>query len=300
MTQAASFDDHEPAPAQPSGSRGPGHGGDLWLLASVVLLVGLSWIVGTAGFFRAGDDLGYWLGVAGGVLMLVLLLYPLRKYLRALRNAGPVKAWFWMHLVCGIVGPWLILVHSTWHIGSLNAGVALYSMVIVVASGVVGRYLFVRVQHRLDGGQGQLQKRREQMGLAGSEARSLLSFAPGLEERLRAYEQRELPNAGALEQPLLRLLGVPVRGWLERRRCVALLDRTLTERAQRDGWPAEMLAKRQRRSRQLMKRYFGAVLEVAHYSLFDRLFAFWHVAHLPFVVLLAVSAVVHVVAVHAY
>jgi len=29
-------------------------------------------------------------------------------------------------------------------------------------------------------------------------------------------------------------------------------------------------------------------------------FALWHVAHLPFVVLLVISAVVHVVAVHAY
>ena len=62
-------------------------------------------------------------------MMLLLFSYPLRKYVRALQGLGKVKWWFWFHLVLGIGGPWLILVHSTFHIGSLNAGVALYQHV---------------------------------------------------------------------------------------------------------------------------------------------------------------------------
>jgi hypothetical protein len=43
-----------------------------------------------------------------------------------------------------------------------------------------------------------------------------------------------------------------------------------------------------------------AVVRVAQYTAYERLFSLWHVAHLPFVFLLLLSAVVHVVAVHAY
>ena len=279
---------------------GRGHH-DRLLLAVLAMLVALAWSVARAGWFQAGDDTGYLLGLVGGVLMLVLLLYPARKYLRVMRNAGRLKGWFWMHMVCGIAGPWLILVHSTFRIGSLNAGVALVSMLVVVASGVVGRFLFVRVQQQLEGGQASLEERRRQLGLAGDEARSMLDFAPDVAQRLRAYEANELPAAdGGAALPLHRVLGVPWRGWREQMRCRALLRRRLAERAHDELWPGTVLRQRDARARRLLSRYFDAVLQVAHYTLFDRLFALWHVAHLPFVVLLALSAIVHVVAVHAY
>ena len=260
----------------------------------------LAFAVGRAGWFKAGDDLGYGLGVVGGVLMLLLMLYPARKYLRVMRRSGGVKHWFWFHMICGIAGPWLILVHSTFRIGSLNAGVALISMVIVVLSGVVGRFLFVRVQHRLDGGQQQLQHRRNQVGLASNEARSMLSFAPDLQTRLRAFEQRELTDEHGRGASLLQLLAVPLRHGLELRRCRRLLDQRLQARTAAEPAADEEAELRRRRAHRLLDRYFGAVLQVAHFSLFDRLFALWHVAHLPFVVLLVLSAVIHVVAVHAY
>jgi hypothetical protein len=278
----------------------PGLGRDLALWALVVLLVALAWWVGRAGFFKAGDDLGYWIGVAGGVLMLVLLLYPARKHLRVMRNAGRVKSWFWMHMIFGIGGPWLILVHSTFRIGSLNAGVALFSMVIVVTSGVVGRFLFVRVQRKLGGGHDNLRQLRDRLGLAGSQARSTFSFAPEIDARLRAFEARELPGGSSAGVPLWRLLGFPLRRWAEQRRCAALLDERLAAFRGLEGWTPERGAQLQRRAQRMLRRYFESVLRVAHYSLFDRLFALWHVAHMPFVVLLVVSAVVHVVAVHAY
>lgn len=273
---------------------------DVLLVAALAALVAAAWGVASAGYFKAGDDVGYWLGVAGGVLMLLLLLYPARKYLRVMRNTGHVRFWFWFHMVSGIAGPWLILVHSTFRIGSLNAGVALASMVIVVLSGVVGRFLFVRVQQRLGGGQATLKQRREQLGLAGSEARSMLAFAPDIEARLHRFERRELPSGDSAAVSLLRLLAVPLRHGLEQRRCLALVHVRLSEQAGKENWSPEVLAQRQRRARRMLRRYFEAVFRVAHFSLFDRLFALWHVAHMPFVVLLAISAVVHVVAVHAY
>ena len=52
----------------------------------------------------AEQGAGYALGIIGGCLMLLLLLYPLRKHLRLMRNWGPVKYWFRLHMLFGVLG----------------------------------------------------------------------------------------------------------------------------------------------------------------------------------------------------
>ena len=94
----------------------------------LILLIWGVWRVSQLGLFSAGDDWGYWIGVTGAVMMLVLLLYSLRKRFRFARAWGDIRGWFVVHMLLGVFGPLLILLHSTFRIGSLNAGVALYSI----------------------------------------------------------------------------------------------------------------------------------------------------------------------------
>lgn len=274
--------------------------GDAWLALLLAALPALAWLAARSGMFQPGDDLGYWLGVAGGTMMLALLLYPLRKHWRVMHRLGRVKAWFWMHMLFGLFGPWLILVHSTFHVGSLNAGVALYSMLIVVASGIVGRFIYVRVHRGLDGERTSLRELQARAGFVESEARSRLAFAPVVEAALRDFEQRELDAPPGLATPLRRVLWLPLQQWRMRLRCNAALDTRLRTLSAERGWDAGELARRRRHARKLVARYLVAVVRVAQFSAYERVFALWHVAHMPFVVLMVISAVVHVVAVHAY
>lgn len=173
-------------------------------------------------------------------------------------------------------------------------------MLIVVASGIVGRFLFVRVQHRLSGGHAALQELRAALGLVHDETESRFSFAPEVLAELQAFEHAAVPPAGRAPLPLPRLVAVPWTRWRAQRRCLALLESRLRAQVRTEQPPPSVTRRRREQARAWLQRYFDAVLEVAHYSLFERLFAFWHVAHLPFVVLLVLSAIVHVVAVHAY
>ena len=96
---------------------------------SVAGLLGLAaaWAAGEW-LRRQGDgDIAYWLGVAGGVAMLTLFAYPLRKRWRLLQRLGRTRGWFVFHMAMGLAGPWLILVHCGFRLGSLNATVALLS-----------------------------------------------------------------------------------------------------------------------------------------------------------------------------
>ena len=268
-----------------------------------VVLAGLTlgaWWFSRQGYFEAGDDVGYWIGVAGGVMMLALFSYPLRKYLRFMHGLGKVKWWFAVHMVLGICGPLLILVHSTFRVGSINAGVALYSMVIVALSGVVGRFIYVRVNRGLHGEQTTLRELQVRAGLDQSETRSRLHFAPEVEARLLAFEESELKARPGWASVLHQIAVLPWQQWFIYRRCVAELREPLRRLAKQREWGATELAKRERQAHKLVRRYLNNVVRVAQFTAYERLFALWHVAHVPFVYLLVISAVVHVFAVHAY
>jgi hypothetical protein len=274
--------------------------GDVLLYLLLTVLVAAAWQISEMKLFKANDDLNYWIGVTGGSMMLVLFTYPLRKYVRFMRGLGNVKWWFWFHLVLGIAGPWLILVHSTFHLGSLNASVALYSMCIVVASGVIGRFIYVRIHRGLDGQRMSLQELRVRAGLLESDARSRLHFSPAVEARLLAFEQHELQAQPGWLTYLRQVTLLPLQQQIAYLHCVIQLHFRLRDLAVKKRWSPAVLGHRERSARRLVGQYLDAVVRVAQYSAYERVFALWHLAHLPFVYLLVISAVVHVVAVHAY
>ena len=93
---------------------------------------------------------------------------------------------------------------------------------------------------------------------------------------------------------------LPVKQWLTYRTCTADVQQPLRELALETGWDGDSVVRRERLARKLIRRYLQSVVRVAQYTAYERLFSLWHVAHVPFVYLLIISAIVHVVAVHAY
>jgi hypothetical protein len=273
---------------------------DILVYLVITALVLLTWKFSQMGLFEAGDDTGYWLGVAGGSMMLLLFSYPLRKHFSFARNWGRVKWWFLVHMILGVGGPVLILLHSTFRVGSLNAAVALYSMVIVALSGVVGRFLYARVNRGLRSEQASLQDLQARAGLAQEDARSRLAFAPVVEDKLAAFEQNELNSEPNWATYTRQVMWLPIQQWLTYRHCAGELKRVLGRLALRDKWSGKDLSRRTKHAKKLVDQYLNAVTRVAQYKAYERLFSLWHVAHIPFVYLLVISAVVHVVAVHAY
>jgi len=266
----------------------------------VALIVVVTWLVGRSGLYKPGSDFGYYLGLAGALAMLALLLYPLRKHVRWLHALGAMRQWFRLHMFLGIAGPTLILLHSTYHLGSVNATVAFYSMLIVAGSGIVGRFIYGKIHHGLYGRQATLRELQTRLGLREGEMRSRLYFAPAVEERLRVFEQRALaPGAGLLSEAW-RFFTLAPRARLLAFICRRGVDRALTRRAEKRRWPPAKLKARRQNAKAMIRDYLHAVIDTAQFNTYARLFSWWHVLHVPLVYLLVVSAVVHVIAVHMY
>jgi hypothetical protein len=269
-----------------------------WLLFGGLLL-GV-WQISQMQLYSAKSDTGYWLGVVGGVLMLLLFAYPLRKRWPVLARMGKAKHWFVVHMVLGIGGPLMILAHCTFRIGSVNAGVALGSMVVVALSGVAGRFIYLRIHRGLGGETETFGALRQTLGFDAEAVHTQLHFAPQVEARLRALDRHAGRPGDSLQEHLHRLFVLPVLLWRERRWCQREATRALAALAPARGWDAATLATRTRRARRLVASYTGAVQRVAQLAAYTRLFSLWHVLHVPFVFVMVVCAIAHVVAVHAY
>lgn len=98
----------------------------------------------------ASELFGHGIGIAGFILMLMTeTLYSLRKRSRSVRW-GRMSAWLQFHIFTGLVGPFMVLLHSSWKFNGLAGATTLLTGIIVV-SGFVGRYIFTRIPRTLDG-----------------------------------------------------------------------------------------------------------------------------------------------------
>jgi hypothetical protein len=270
------------------------------LVSLVLLLLVLAWLVANGNLFKAGDDFGYNLGLVGGLMMLSLLIYPLRKRMRFMDKMGSMQAWFRYHQFAGIAGPTLVLFHSTFRIGSMNARVALYCMLLVATSGLIGRFLYRHIHRGMYGQHLTMRDAENDLAQSAEDAHSVFAAYPKIEEKLKAFRAAAFAHEPSLSARLWRFMTLKARG---RRLSQSIRDyiKAALRKAKREN---QMTQRERILTYQLAKEkadaYVDAVCEAAQLSSWERLFSLWHVAHIPFLYLLVISGIVHVVAVHMY
>jgi hypothetical protein len=252
------------------------------------------------GYLTPDAGLGYWLGIVGASAMLLLLMYPLRKRMPSLRHFGSVTGWFRLHMILGLVGPALILFHCNFKLGSLNSNVALFSMLTVATSGLVGRYLYSQIHLGLYG-------RRAQIDDLLNDIRQLKSAIEGdhslpavIYSTLDAHVSRALAERRGAVSSFIALVGYRLRSPGERAQLMDVIERHFFSEAQRQGWSWRTRRRHLRDLRRLLRHYFAAVNRAAAFAFYERLFALWHILHMPLFVLLILAAIVHVVGAHLY
>lgn len=93
---------------------------------------------------------GHGIGIIGFIMMLMTeTLYSLRKRSR-LARWGKMSSWLQFHIFTGIVGPYMVLLHSSWKFLGL-AGAVMLLTVLIVISGFIGRYIYTRVPRTAQG-----------------------------------------------------------------------------------------------------------------------------------------------------
>ena len=268
--------------------------------AVAALIVYLGWRLPTERYITPETGLGYALGVTGGSMILLLLLYSARKRIRWLGFLGSLTHWFDAHAVLGIVGPILLLYHSNFSLGATNSNVALFCMLIVVGSGLVGRFIYSHIQFGLYGRKMSLEE------LQGNAERlraleSKISYLPELTSRLEASEAKVLgsgPRNAVLG--LAKPLVVAANALIARSRLRRYVRKSLRAAARQSSAIAVQRKHLRRTAAAYIDLRLVAVRRVAEFEAYERLFSLWHVLHLSMFFMLLIAGVVHVIAMHVY
>jgi histone H3/H4 len=259
----------------------------------ILLLLGLGWYQREDSYFEAESGLGYVLGIVGGSLMLLLLLYPLRKRLRVMDRFFSIKFWFRVHMLFGILGPVAILYHSSFSLGSMNSSIALVCMLLVASSGLIGRYLYVKIHHGLYGArtriteyQAMAEQRREVLVRALPHGERIISELEGI-EKIGTTQAHGLIHS-------LRLRKMTK---VEIKRIRKLVRKVLKHEYKKGKRISRKAAKV---ISQGIEEYFITVKRATDLRVNERLFAWWHILHFPLFLMMLFTGIVHVFVVHMY
>jgi hypothetical protein len=269
-----------------------------FLFAAALLVFGLIFPIGR--YLTPTRGLGYALGITGGSMMLLLFLYSARKHFRWLAFLGPTARWFRFHMALGVLGPLCILYHADFSLGATNSNVALFSMLTVAGSGLVGRYIYAHIHRGLYGQRLTLAELRDRAdglrALSGT-----VGFLPELVGRLEAVEKRVLAAGprvsvlSALKPPIIAARALAARWRLHR-----YIHRQLRLAARNSSAVAAERKRLARTACAYVDRRIGATRRLADFHAYERLFSLWHALHLPLIFVLIAAGIVHVVAVSIY
>ena len=173
---------------------------------AIVAITGLyGGFVVAVGIPAASGFLGHTLGILGfGMMLMTEILYSLRK--RALRRPwGTMRSWLQFHIFTGIVGAYLVFLHSAWSFNGLAGGLT-FMTAVVVTSGFIGRYIYTAVPRTADGVVIEAQELQVQLTQAREEvARRPLDATPALPATARREEREAKRRLQELERQLAAL-----------------------------------------------------------------------------------------------
>jgi hypothetical protein len=269
--------------------------------AAVLAALWIGWVNRDDNGLTPVTGTGYWLGIVGGSLMLVLLLYPLRKRMPSLRAIGSVTFWFNAHMILGVLGPVLILWHANFKLGSINCAVALVTTLVVAVSGVIGRFLHRRINADLYGRKAEAQEvladADELRGFIGSDETAV---ADRLVAQLNAFAQRATSGPRSIFTGLVMLPLINWRGAIVRMQVIGAARHIIAVEGKRRGRSQKVQRQQLAGATAFVTQHIGAARKAAAYAVYERLFRLWHVFHLPLYFLLVIVAFVHVYASHFF
>jgi hypothetical protein len=227
------------------------------------------------------SPIGHGIGILGFLLMLATeTLYSLRKHSRRLARWGSMQTWLSVHIFTGIVGPYMVFLHTGWQFAGL-AGVTMLFTAVVVASGFIGRYIYTAVPRTPAG---------------------IMVEAAELEIAIRQAET-QLQAWTTVHPERLRLLAdqfgkLPA---MSSHRSMDVLGRTFSEINFRRRWRHEISSldaatRRQTASlEQLIRRRRTLQRQMDSLKTVRRLMAFWHTIHVPLGAALFAAAILHII-----
>ncbi len=232
---------------------------------------------------KPSGGLGHGFGIIGTLMMIFgVAIYMTRKRSRKLFTFGYLKHWLEFHIFLCTVGPILVLYHTTFKFGGI-VSVSFWSMVLVVLSGVVGRFIYIQIPRTIQGKE--------------IDINDLASMRDDLIEKMKLemlFDVRLIEELDELASPerykslgILDTLLIYFKDFFRIRSFQSKLRKNLAVTGFSKIRRKEIKNKAQ--AEIILSRRLGMLRTM------QNLFRYWHVAHLPFAIAMFVIMVIHVI-----
>lgn len=233
--------------------------------------------------FKPSGILGHAMGIVGSLMMIIgVSVYMVRKRWRRIMRWGVLKHWLEFHIFMCTVGPLLVLFHTAMKFGGI-VSISFWSMVAVVLSGFIGRFIYVRIPRTLQGQELDFDILRKESEEITDMLKNMYNVSPEIIEKLENFSREEKYK----DIPLSRIIPVVIKDYLRGRKMRKTLHHNvklvygLHDKATKDIIKAID-------NKLLLIRRIGMLRTM------QKLFHYWHVAHLPFAIIMFVIMFIHV------
>lgn len=217
-------------------------------------------------WFKPSGAYGHGLGIVGTLLILFgVVLYIARKRYNFMVRQLRLKYLLEFHIFLCTLGPIMVLFHTAFKFGGI-VSVAFWSMVAVVLSGVIGRFIYIQIPRTIEG--------RELTLNEVKEIKRKLTQA--LAEKIDMEE-------------LARFQGVQA-GTGEGEFHIEISTKSLKQLLK-----GKSISQNEKRAILKMAKSESSLSgKISRLQTMQKWFKYWHVAHLPFALIMLIIAIIHV------
>lgn len=233
------------------------------------------------GLLKPSGLVGHGLGIVGTLLIFIgVFMYIVRKRWRVMARWGRLKHWLEFHIFLCILGPVMVLFHTSFKFGGI-VSVAFWSMVAVVASGVIGRFLYIRIPKSVEGRELSLHELRQMKGNLERMIGSSYGLSDEECKKLLSLPQRMAEVHGS------NFIQKAIRSYFTERIILKEAKETLDNSNMPKASVKKVVG--------MLKREIAFDQQIENLHTMQKLFRYWHVVHLPFALIMLVIVIIHVI-----
>ncbi len=226
---------------------------------------------------KPGGMLGHGYGIIGTLMMIVGVFgYMIRKRVKALYRLGRLKYWLEFHIFLCTLGPMLVLFHSAFKFGGLIS-ISFWSMVAVVLSGVIGRFIYIQIPRTVEGEELNIEDIQEMQEKIKTDLRDNYDIKEETYKKLVSFLDSKEETPG--------ILATIFNFNFSERKKLSKIKSLLKKEISKEHFNDFI---------NLIKKEISLNTKISHLSLMKKLFGYWHVIHLPFALIMLIIAIVHV------
>ncbi len=228
---------------------------------------------------KPSGPLGHGLGILGSVFMFIgVSTYMIRKRSRRLSKVGLLKHWLEFHIFLCTLGPILVLFHTSFKFGGI-VSISFWSMVAVFVSGIIGRFIYIQIPRTIEGREMSLSEIKDTKANLGTQLK--------VEYNLPQESYEIIIKSIGGNYKSTNVVTNVVNGYFEDNKNLRKIKKVLRHNS---------LSKEQ--SKQIIKNVKNEISlnrRISRLTTMQNLFKYWHVAHLPFAIIMLVIMIIHVI-----